>query len=189
MRLFIGVELNDQVREAAAQIGESLKRELGNRVDARWIPAANLHITLWFIGEIEDHRSEDLLRILNRPFGEPAFDIDVSGLGMFPPSGAPRVIWLGVRSGGDCLARVHSELAARLVPFGFEQERRPYSAHLTIARVKDSSRAIGYRAIRETARTTPSAAGRCHVTSITVFRSHLSPKGPSYEALLRIPLQ
>jgi len=189
VRLFIGVELNDQVREAAAQIGESLKRELGNRVDARWIPAANLHITLWFIGEVEDHRSEDLLRILNRPFDEPAFDIDVSGLGMFPPSGAPRVIWLGVRSGGEYLARLHSELAARIVPFGFEPERRPYSAHLTIARVKDVSRAIGYPAIRETARTAPAAAGRCHVTNITVFRSRLSPKGPRYEALLRIPLQ
>lgn len=189
MRLFIGVELNDQVREAAAQIAESLKRELGDRVDARWIPAANLHITLCFIGEIEDHRSEDLLRILNRPFDEPAFDIDVSGLGMFPPSGAPRAIWLGVRSGGECLARVHSELAARLVPFGFEPERRAYSPHLTIARVKDVPRVIGYRAIRETASAIPSVAGRCHVTSITVFRSRLSPKGPSYEALLRIPLQ
>ena len=189
MRLFIGVELNDQVRDAAEQIAESLKREIGDRVDARWIPAANLHITLWFIGEIEDHRSEDLLRILNRPFDEPPFDIDVSGLGMFPPSGAPRAIWLGVRSGGERLARVHAELAARLAPLGFEPERRAYSAHLTIARVKDVSRAIGYRAIRETASRIPSVAGRCHITSITVFRSRLSPKGPSYEALLRIPLQ
>jgi 2'-5' RNA ligase len=125
VRLFIGVELNDQVRDAAAQIAESLKRELGTRVDARWIPAANLHITLWFIGEIEDHRSQDLLRILNRPFDEPAFDIDVSGLGMFPPSGAPRVISLGVRSGGlppPALGTGSAPCAVRL-----QAERRPYS--------------------------------------------------------------
>jgi hypothetical protein len=141
-------------------------------VDARWIPAANLHITLWFIGEVEDHRSEDLLRILNRPFDEPAFDIDVSGLGMFPPSGAPRVIWLGVRSGGESPARMPSELAVSLV-VRLRAERRRI-LHLTIAR-EDVSRAIGYPPFGN-GENGP-AAGRCH-GRITVFRAVSRPRNP-----------
>ena len=189
VRLFAGVELDDRVREAAAGIAESLKRQLGNRVEARWISAANLHITLWFIGEVDDRRGEEMLAGLGSPFEEAAFDIEIEGLGAFPPSGAPRVIWLGVGAGGENLRRLHSELAARLRPFGFEPERRPYSAHLTIARVKDVSRAIPYRAFREMLQTIPAAAGRSRTTHVTAFRSRLSPKGANYEALLRIPLQ
>jgi RNA 2',3'-cyclic 3'-phosphodiesterase len=189
VRLFVGIELDDRVRESAARIAESLKRQLADRVDARWISAANLHITLWFIGEVDDRRGEELLEALNRPFDEPAFEIDVGGLGAFPASGAPRVFWLGLRSGGECLRRLHSELSVRLGPLGIEPERRPYSAHLTIARVKDVSRALPYRALRETVQTIPALAGRCRATHVTVFRSRLSPKGANYEALLRIPLQ
>jgi RNA 2',3'-cyclic 3'-phosphodiesterase len=189
VRLFVGIELDDRVRESAAQIADSLKRQLGNRVDARWISPANLHITLWFIGEVDDPRGEELLRVLNRSFDEPHFDIDIRGVGAFPPSGVPRVFWLGVRSGGESLRRLHSELAGRLAPLGFEPERRPYSAHLTIARVKDISRAIGSRAIRELLQTIPAVAGRWRTTSVTLFRSRLSPKGATYEPLLRIPLQ
>jgi 2'-5' RNA ligase len=189
VRVFIGVELSDRVRGAAAQIADSLARQLGDRVHARWIAAVNLHITLWFIGEVDDDRCEKLLRALDRPFDEPAFDFEISGLGMFPATGAPRVFWLGVRSGSEGLAGLHSTLARRLAPLGFEAERRPYSPHLTIARVKDVSRAIPSGAVREMLATTPAVAGRCRATSVTVFRSRLSPKGASYDALLRIPLQ
>jgi 2'-5' RNA ligase len=189
VRLFVGVELDDRVREAAADVAESLKRQLANRVEARWIAAPNLHITLWFIGEVDDRRGEHVLAALDSPFEEPAFDIDIEGLGAFPPSGSPRVLWLGVGSGAENLRRLHTELALRLRPLGFEPERRPYSAHLTIARVKEVSRAIPYRALREMLQTIPARPGRSRTTDVTLFRSRLSPKGSNYEALLRIPLQ
>lgn len=189
MRLFVGIELDDRVKDAAAEIADALKRQLGPHVDARWISPPNLHVTLWFIGEVNDARAGQLLRVLDRPFAQPHFDIEIGGLGAFPPSGSPRVFWLGVRSGVEALRRLHSELAARLAPLGFEPERRAYSAHLTIARVKNISRALASRTIRELLRTTPALAGQCPGTSVTVFRSRLSPKGATYEALLRIPLQ
>jgi RNA 2',3'-cyclic 3'-phosphodiesterase len=189
VRLFVGVELDDRVREAAAVVAESLKRQLANRVDARWISAANLHITLWFIGEVDDGRGENVLGALDAPFEERAFDIDIDGVGAFPPSGPPRVLWLGVASGGENLRRLHSEVAVRLRPLGFEPERRPYSAHLTIARVKEVSRAISSRALRDMLQTIRGNVGRSRTTHVTVFRSRLSPKGSHYEPLLRIPLQ
>ena len=189
MRLFVGIELDDRVREAAARISDSVRRQLAEGVDARWIAASNLHITLWFIGEVEEGRSEGLLDVLGRPYEVPAFDLEIAGLGAFPPSGPPRVFWLGVAAGLESLRRLHSELALRLGPLGFEPERRAYSAHLTIARVKAVSRTIPNRALREMLECLPAVAGRCRTTHVTVFRSRLSPKGANYEPLLRIPLE
>lgn len=189
MRLFIGIELDEQVRDTAAAIAESIRNRLGPRIDARWIPAANLHITLWFIGEVADDRANALLRAIGRPFEEKPFDIHVAGLGAFPASGAPRVIWIGVPSGAAPLVRLHAELAARLRPFGIEPERRGYSAHLTIARVKELPGGDRDGHLRGAFRATPAFAGQSRVAALTVFRSRLSPKGASYEPLLRVPLQ
>ena len=189
MRIFIGIELNTEVRERAAAIAEALRIQLGQRIDARWVPAANLHITLWFIGEVTDDHAQELLTALRPPFHEPSFDIHIAELGAFPPSGAPRVIWLGVQSGGERLVRLHAELAARLRPHGIEPERRAYSAHLTIARVKDVPGDRGDVHLRARFRALPAMAGHCRVAAVTVFRSRLSPKGAAYEPLLRVPLQ
>jgi len=185
----VGVELDEPVRAAAAAIAGSLRNRLGSRIDARWIPAANLHITLWFLGEVTDERADALLRTIGLPFEEKPFDIHVAGLGAFPSSGAPRVIWIGVPSGAAALIRLHGELATRLRPFGIEPERRGYSAHLTVARVRDVPGGDRDGHVRGAFRATPAVAGQSRVTAVTVFRSRLSPKGASYEPLLRVPLQ
>lgn len=189
MRLFVGVELEEGVKEAAAAIGESLRRDLGTRVDARWVPATNLHVTLWFLGEVDQSRVESVIRTMDRPFAEAAFDIEISRLGAFPASGPPRVFWLGVTAGADSLARVHAEVAARVQPIGFEGETRAYSAHLTIARVKDLSRGVSPRDIRAMLQARTADAGRCRIEAVTVFRSRVSSKGASYEALQRVRLK
>ena len=189
MRLFIGVELDERVKKAAAAIGESVRRELGQRVDARWVPVDNLHITLWFLGEVDESRVDSTMGAVNRPFDEAAFDVEISGLGAFPPSGPPRVVWLGVSAGGDSLARVHAELTTRLEPIGYEPERRAYSAHLTIARVKNVSRGVSGREIRSMLQALPAQAGRCRIEAVTVFRSRVSSKGATYEALQRVRLK
>ena len=188
MRIFIGVELGDTVRESAAGIAASLRRHLGARVDARWIPPHNLHITLRFIGEVAPDRAEEILRAVGHPFTSERFDVHVAGAGAFPPAGAPRVFWLGVASGAEGLARLHAEIAGRLLPLGIEPERRPYSAHLTVARVKEC-RGRDYRELRASLRGIAADAGTSSVRAVTVFRSCLSPKGATYEALLRVPLQ
>jgi 2'-5' RNA ligase len=188
MRLFIGIELDAAVRDSAAAIANSLEHRLARRVDARWVVAANLHITLWFIGEAPDDRASEIRRAVDHPFAIDPFNLHVAGLGAFPPSGAPRAFWLGVLSGGESLTRVHAELASRLRPLGIEPERRPYSAHLTIARVKEV-RGHDYRGLRAMLHETPADAGTCRIAAVTVFRSRLSPKGATYEAVLRVPLQ
>ena len=189
MRLFVGIELDERVRQAAAEIAESLRRDLGEGVQARWVPAANLHITLWFLGEVDESRVESTMRAFDRPFAEAAFDLAVSGLGAFPASGPPRVFWLGVTAGAGPLARLHAELTGRLQPIGFEAERRAYSAHLTIARVKDISRGTSSRDVRALLNARSADAGRYRVDAVTVFRSRVSSKGATYEALERVRLK
>jgi len=114
------------------------------------------------------------------------FDVELGGCGVFPPSGPPRVIYIGLAQGLPSLAAMHEEFNRRLRPFGFEPEDRPFSAHLTLARIKDAPKGAG-APLREALRHIQPSGARAHVTSATVFQSHLSPKGPRYEALLHVP--
>jgi 2'-5' RNA ligase len=185
MRLFIGIELSDAVKDRASGIAQKLRETLGRRVTARWIPAENLHITLWFIGEVADDRAAAVVTAVNIPFATGPFDLELRGAGAFPPHGLPRVFWIGVTAGLPSLQALHSELARRLQPIGFEPERRAYSAHLTIARVKECRS----REARDLLRDIDADAGDCRIAAVTVFRSRLSPKGASYEPLVRVPLE
>ena len=188
MRIFIGIELDDRLREGAATAAVSLQRQLRATLDARWIAAPNLHITLWFIGEVGDERAAAILRAFHAPLATPAFDLHLAGFGAFPPSGAPRVLWIGVAAGAESLSRIHGEVATRLSALGIEPERRPYSAHLTVARVK-AMHGRDYAGLRAILGRASGHAGTGRVQHATVFRSRLSPKGAAYEPLLRVPLQ
>ena len=190
MRLFIGVELDDAVRAAATDAALELKARLDTRTPgftARWIDRTNLHITLWFIGEVADERVAEISDALRRPFDVAPFSLSLMGCGAFPPSGAPRVLWIGTAKGTEAMRELYDRIEHRLVPLGLAVERRPYTPHLTIARVKDPGRASG-RVIRDAIAAVPASCGESAVTAVTLFRSRLSPRGAAYEPLLRVPL-
>ena len=170
------------MKSRVAAIADALRETLGRRVTARWVPPDNLHITLWFIGEVSDDRTAGIIDAVNAPFATRTFELELRGAGVFPPHGPPRVLWIGVAEGQHSMIALYNELAARLQPLGFQPERRAYSAHLTIARIK----AWPHRAKRLEG--VVADAGRCRISAVTVFRSRLSPKGASYEPLLRVPL-
>lgn len=191
-RIFVGVELDPAVATAVAAAADALRGELiAAHIDvaARWVPRENLHITLWFIGDVSDDRVRAVHDAFGPPFSVPPFDMRLSGLGAFPPSGLPRAFWIGLRSGGERMADLNREVGTRLVPLGFEPESRPYAAHLTIARAKDVTPRSAGPQIRRILRDTPADAGLTRVSAVTLFRSRLSPKGSTYEPLLRVPLR
>ena len=95
---------------------------------------------------------------------------------------------MGVVEGLDALSRVHDEVAIRLAPWGFQKESRPYSAHLTLARVKDPLPAAVRAVLRDVLTKCPADAGSCQIDALTIFRSRTSPAGAVYEPLLRVPL-
>ena len=190
MRLFVGIELDEAMRaaadDAAGRLRGRLKREQLH-VDARWIPPENLHVTIWFIGEVQDARAHEIQTSLEPAFHIAPFDLGVGGTGAFPPIGEPRVFWFGITAGLDSLQRVYAEVGERFRRLGIEPERRSYSPHLTIARVKDVRRGAA-REIRDVLARTPADCGTCRVSAVTLFRSRTSPKGAAYEPLLRVPL-
>jgi 2'-5' RNA ligase len=185
MRLFIAVELAADTVRAATRVSTALRRETGSHLRATWVAPDNMHLTVRFIGHVDDGRVPGLLEALTPPLDMPEFDVELGACGMFPPSGSPRVIWIGLTLGLLPLTAMHAEFDRRLMPFGFEPETRPFSAHLTLARVKDAPRGMG-AALRETLRAVTPSAPRSHITRATIFQSHLSSKGPRYEALATV---
>ena len=190
VRLFVGIEIDERARVAAADAAARFRTRLSRHsvhLEARWVPAENLHVTLGFIGEVSDARAAEISTALAPPVAHPAFDAQLAGLGAFPPSGPPRVIWLGVRTGQSDLQALNAWVGARLQPIGIDPERRPYSAHVTLARVKDVPRATA-AVVRQALASTPADAGITRVAAVTLFRSRVSAKGSVYEPLLRVPL-
>jgi 2'-5' RNA ligase len=191
MRLFLGIDLPEPVARAAAAIAERLKNEIARaapRAALRWVPAENLHITVWFLGEVQEPRADALAAALRPGLDVPPFSLRIAAAGAFPGAGAPRVLWLGLPEGRAGLLAVHDRLRPRLGSLGFEPEKRPYDPHLTIARVKDVPRPE-IAAVRAILADTRSAAGEFRVEAVTLFKSRTSPHGAQYERLFRVPLE
>jgi len=147
-----------------------------------------MHLTVWFLGDVSDARAGAVLEALREPLHVGPFPLHVEGFGAFPPSGPPRALWMGVTRGLQQLARLHDEVGVRLQPWGFPPEGRAYSAHLTIARVKEPPPGPARAAIRHAVAHQEGDAGACRIDHLLVFRSRTSPAGAVYEPLLRVPL-
>jgi RNA 2',3'-cyclic 3'-phosphodiesterase len=191
VRLFVAAHPSEEVRTAAVRCADRLRARLehvGASHGIRWIPAGNMHLTVWFLGEVSDARAGAVLDALRPPLTVRPFTLQVSGFGAFPPSGPPRVLWMGVTEGLEGLALLHEEVGSRLQPWGFRPEGRAYSAHLTIARLKEPPHGAARAAIRHAVMHEEADAGSCRVDHLLVFRSRTSPSGAAYEPLLRVPL-
>ena len=190
MRLFLAVEIEDDVREGIARVVASLAADV-RRVDRpaarrfRWVSPAHVHLTLHFLGEVDDGATARLVRAFSSPLDCAPFTLTLEGLGAFPPGGPARVVWMGATVGTPALVRLHALVAARLEGLGLATERRPYAPHLTLARLREPA-TIDLDGLRRAAG--PAASFTTGVRGVTLFRSHLSPAGPRYEALARAGL-
>ena len=186
MRLFVGTELSEAVRNAATRVVNELKHTLGPRIDAKWIPSEHMHITVRFVGYVPDEGVSAMLEALTQPLDMAPFEIGFGGCGRFPPRGAPRVLWIGVSAGLSSLAALHGEFNRRVVPLGYAPETRPFGAHVTLARIKDArGSAKSVDAALLSVRTDTVTQ---RVETVTVFESQLSARGSVYKVLRRIRL-
>jgi len=191
MRLFVGIELEPPLQDAVGAVIAALRRDLEERapdIRIRWLPPANLHLTLAFIGEVQDAFLEPIRAALAQGFSVPAFDLAFGSAGTFPAAGPLRVVWIGVAQGEAALRQLHDEIVGRLGRLGLRFEERAYSPHLTVGRVREG-RGPAARRVREVAREGAAALGPQHVAAVTLFRSRLSPAGSTYDVVMRVPLQ
>ena len=183
-RLFVALEIGSQ---AQRQIADEQKRlaETIRGGGLRWTKYDQLHITLVFIGQLSDERAAAIVHAMRDPLPHPPFRCALGGLGAFPPRGAPRALWIGVKSGAEQLVRVQGLVAERLETLGVERERRPFSPHLTLARWKDSRSSDRPR----TTTASPATIASVDAHGVTLFQSHVTPAGSTYTALVECRLQ
>lgn len=152
-----------------------------------WVAADNLHVTLKFLGSVAPGRLADTEAALGRvAAAAPPFDLTLGGIGAFPTSSRPRVIWAGVLGGRDALGTLSGRVHDALADLGFEREARAYSPHVTLGRVRAPRRDAALAAVIE------AAAGRgfgtLRVNRLVLMRSDPSPRGSRYTALVSWPL-
>lgn len=186
MRLFVAVELSESLRRAAADAAGRIRRQAGRAIEARWVDPEHMHVTVRFIGQVDDDRVPELVKVVAEPLSVPPFEIALGRCGVFPPRGGLRVIWIGLTSGLQSLTAMHDEFNQRLAPLGFAPETRPYSAHLTLARVKEGrnpERRDAPAALRTAIEAVDVGLAQCRVERATIFRSHVRSTGSWYEPL------
>lgn len=179
MRLFTGIAIAPRVLDNLARV----LKELRPLAALNWSPPENLHITAKFIGAWPEERLTELEDTL----GEIAFnvfDISIARFGYFPNPHNPRTLFAGVQ-GGPALAQLASGIEDALAPLGVAKEDRPYSPHLTLARIRHEN----IRALREhIANMTNFDFGQFQATEFHLYSSKTSPNGSVYTPLAAYPL-
>jgi 2'-5' RNA ligase len=184
MRLFVAVNLPDGERKALAAAGESL-RDMA--LPVKWTDASGLHVTLKFLGEVEESQAGPIGSALSgvtaslRPF-----DVTLGGLGAFPSLERPRVVWVGVER-HPALELLANDVERALGAFGFESELKPFHPHVTLGRVKREARPAALRPLAGAAAAFE-YAGSMQVSAVDLMRSTLGPRGAAYAVVHRAQL-
>jgi 2'-5' RNA ligase len=189
VRAFFAVDLSGEARsrlgEAAAEARNLLAGE-----PIRWVRTEILHLTLRFLGETEP----DVLDRVRRGAEECGstwrpFDLLVQGLGCFPDDRRPRVIWAGTADESGALVTIREDLERVARGAGFPPESRPFSAHLTLGRIKDRLSPDGGKRLAElVSRAASEVYGIVPVRTVELLKSDLRPTGPIYTRLATIVL-
>src|SRR5256885_1898750 len=147
MRLFFCVPLPQEAKDAALRALTAARRAAGEG-GLSWTKPEQMHLTLAFLGEQPPEALERLYGAAAPCSELKAFEASLNGAGAFPNSRRAHVIWLGIAEGKSELSALAERLCSGLRAAGFELEKRPFSAHLTVARVKRGGERDAERALR-----------------------------------------
>jgi RNA 2',3'-cyclic 3'-phosphodiesterase len=175
-RLFVAIELPNETKVLLRRLQETLP-------GARWVPIEQLHLTLRFIGEVDEETLTAIQAALSRVASEP-FTIALQQIGHFPPHRQPRVLWVGL-SAGEQLNRLQQQVEATLQTAGVAPDDRPFSPHITLARLRETPAApvLSYEQRHKDFHCPPFAARAFHL-----YESRLSAKGATHTPLRSYPL-
>jgi 2'-5' RNA ligase len=188
-RLFVALEPPEAVRRRITALAAGIRRAAGAAAgEVRWVADENVHLTIQFLGAVPEQRVDAVGEAIGAAAdGARPVSLEVKGAGGFPNSRRPRVVWLGIAGDVQVLAAVAGDLGRRLASLGFPPEARPFAAHLTLGRARDSRGAPGLGGALAAAALDDGIAWRA--TELVLFESRLSPSGPRYEPVLRAALR
>jgi 2'-5' RNA ligase len=195
MRLFIGLDIDDGIRERIARFMDGVDEFAP---DARWMKPESLHVTLKFIGEQPESAVEQIEPALSSIMAS-ALEIHFRGYGFFPTAKSPRVFWIGIETGSQ-LAALAQAIDDQLALLKIPKEDRALSPHLTLARGagrsgsprRDKAEAPNriFQRLQEKLAALPSPEfGTMTARAFFLYQSHLSPKGSKYTKLARFDLK
>lgn len=181
MRSFIAIELPKTMQSVLSDIQRDFKK---SDADVRWVRPENIHLTLKFLGTVEESMIRSITDVLKKASGKSrAFTLALSGVGIFPDVRSPRVVWIGTK---ECavLIDLQRDIEEGLALLGFEREKRKFTAHLTLGRFKS---ARGKRTLMEILETCRGREfGSFGVGSISLMKSDLSQAGAKYMRIAEV---
>jgi 2'-5' RNA ligase len=182
LRTFIAIDLGKELRSRCVALQETLAHA---GADVKWVEADNLHVTLLFLGEVNDRTIPDVCRAVALVAGRhEGFTLAVEAAGCFPNPRRPRVVWAGVGVGAAEIVALHDALEPPLMDLGcYRREERQYTPHITLGRVRGEQATEGLATAL--ARKADWQAGTVEVRELLVLSSELTREGPEYTVLGR----
>jgi len=188
-RTFIAVDLSAELRANLSGLQDRLRGELGSR-SVRWVQPQGIHLTLKFLGDTPEGQLGEIQRALARAAAAvDPFTISAGGVGCFPNTRQPRVVWVGLEEVTGALLRLRNAVESEVAPLGFPTEARAFQPHLTLGRVqRDASSAEARRVGQVVAATTTGRLGEMAVSEVSTIKSDLRPNGAVYTTLFEAAL-
>ncbi|MBF0456715.1 MAG: RNA 2',3'-cyclic phosphodiesterase [Nitrospirae bacterium] len=182
LRSFIAIDISETQRAAIGQMVDTL-RPL--RADVKWVRPENLHLTIKFLGDVDEGLIEKIeLTLKDLTTGYAPFQIELRTVGAFSSLKRPDILWIGVTKSPG-LETIAADIEEKLSLVGIKKEGRPFSPHLTIARVKSLK---GYEHLHEKLTSlTAKDFGECGVADLLLMKSDLTPGGARYTRLKSFP--
>ena len=176
-RLFIGIKIT--TAKSFENIYIELKKKLSYS-NIKWVDPENFHLTLKFLGEVDKSLISRIIKVLDPIAGKnPQFCLESKELGFFGRSGNPRIIWYGFEQ-EDILLNLQSSIETSLKNLGFAKEKKGYSPHLTLGRVK---KFVSQENLKESLAELKPANEKYNVTRFSLVESILRQKGPEYRII------
>ena len=188
MRTFIAIDFSPEIIRKITEIINYFRSQTPDKA-IKWVAPENLHLTVKFLGEVPDNKIEDIKEFIKKSLADKhTFQIEVKGLGMYPNATKPRVIWLGIK-GSEPIVEIYKILDSELQKANVQPDKRGFSPHLTIARIRRNTDSKVVQEIGKTlSKFKVDSLGSCIIDHIVLYKSVLTPKGPIYTSLLSTPL-
>jgi len=180
IRSFIAIELPDALKQELAKLQGKLRQPQQSWI--KWVNPQGIHLTLKFLGNVSADKIPSLTSAIEASArGTPPFRLEVSGVGAFPNLKRTQVVWVGMGGEIDVLRQLQRSVESHLAPLGFAPEKREFSAHLTVARVRNQATPSERERLGQLiAATRFETAHTIKVDAIDLMKSQLTREGAIY---------
>ncbi len=188
IRAFIAIELPDELKLELGRLEAQLKS--GKPPGVKWVDPDSIHLTLKFLGNIAIDRTGEITRAMEEAAeAVPPFQLEVKGLGVFPNLKRVQVAWVGLSGEVAKLGMLQQRIESNLVPLGFAPESRPFTSHLTLARLRHQASLDERQRFGQLIAGTRFEAGAINVDAVSLMRSQLTREGAIHSRISSVRLK